>query len=739
MHDHAKVNNLLKELGRFVRRNVGPAANQKNLPFPTHVLGSRFLLPRTSRDYAAEVGDLSNSNLVMITMNWIARTFPEAPLILWRVGADGIDEPFMRHEVNDLLQNPNPFYSGQLLMSATAVDLNFSGNAYWYKVRNEFDEVVQLWYIPSTLIEPQWPDNPTAEQKRNGEAFISHYSYKPNPEKPSIDWPVRDVVHIRYKINRKNIRIGESPISTSVREIFTDEEATNFTASMLDNFGVPGVVISPRTGSEDVGVYGEEQGEAIKHAFTDRFGGDSRGKPLVMTLPTNIDVVSWSPEQMNLRELRLIPEERVSALLGIPAIVLGLGAGLERSTFTNFSEAREAAIETHTIPLYRLVGGEVTRQLLPDFFTTERQRRNYKIAHDVSVMRILQEDETKKFERFSSIFERGMISRWDAKRAVGISPTEEDKVYKLKLNEVFIDATMTPEEWRENFETLLEIKKTQVGLNEANIALIEASTENIGVDPATVDQSPEAETATEDSGASDSVGGVTSSSFNYQFKLHKDHEHYRDRMKKQARAIEATGNFLYGRMFEFYKNLSEQVSDAILEKETRAVQANSIIPDNMKQLYAGILANTVLIMSGHMKKSLNVDYKVKQDVIRKVRDYVESGNFATILEREVDLALQAALPISQGYTDFAEHVKDGLMQSLTEPMGLIAGSEEALFAVSNIVLAGAVESSDRISARLLYHIGEEERVDAITDDLWVRVLNQKAADFEILLEVTPND
>jgi hypothetical protein len=54
-------------------------------------------------------------------------------------------------------------------------------------------------------------------------------------------------------------------------------------------------------------------------------------------------------------------------VLGIPAVVVGLGAGLERSTFTNMAEAREAAYESGLIPAQKILGEDIRFQLLPLF------------------------------------------------------------------------------------------------------------------------------------------------------------------------------------------------------------------------------------------------------------------------------------------------------------------------------------------------------------------------------------
>jgi hypothetical protein len=94
-----------------------------------------------------------------------------------------------------------------------------------------------------------------------------------------------------------------------------------------------------------------------------------------MTGATKVQEFGFSPEQLTLKDLRRIPEERVTAVLGTPAVVVGLGAGLDRSTFTNYTEAREAAYEQAIIPPQALLAEEIWFQLLPDFEPPSRSGR----------------------------------------------------------------------------------------------------------------------------------------------------------------------------------------------------------------------------------------------------------------------------------------------------------------------------------------------------------------------------
>ena len=70
---------------------------------------------------------------------------------------------------------------------------------------------------------------------------------------------------------------------------------------------------------------------------------------------------------MNLIELRRLPEERVAAVMGVPAVLAGLGAGLNSATYNNTRELREYFTEQKLVPLWRTVADELTYQLLPEF------------------------------------------------------------------------------------------------------------------------------------------------------------------------------------------------------------------------------------------------------------------------------------------------------------------------------------------------------------------------------------
>jgi len=390
-----------------------------NMMFPSG--GSSLLtMPRSGYNYSKEINGYQSA-IIMACISWVQRTFPEAPIFLRQRNRDGSWEDNYDHELLKLLETPNPYYDGILLQQAMIADFNIDGNAYWRKIRSGAKRVVELWWIPSTLIEPKWGDTFGASS-----TFIKHYEYSTGGTPEEID--SEEIVHFRNGIDPDNIRKGLSPLKSLFREVFTDDEAANMTASLLKNMGVPGVVISPK----DTNTQGSQKSaDSVKEWFKTMFTGDRRGEPLVMSGSTEVGQFGFSPQQLDLKALRRIPEERISGVFGIPAIVAGLGAGLDRSTFANMSEAREMAYESNIIPTQRIIGSVIKRQLLTDFMD---DITNWQVAFDLSEVRVLQEDENKKAARIGQMVKDGFVQVVDAQKETGMPIDETQNIYLRPLN-----------------------------------------------------------------------------------------------------------------------------------------------------------------------------------------------------------------------------------------------------------------------------------------------------------------
>ena len=378
------------------------------------------LLKRTRFDYRKEVGEGLDSSVVTAPALWIARALPEAILEVKRKDRQGNMQVLHDHAMIKLIQTPNPFYGDIALWMATVVMFCITGNAYWMIIRNGAGVPTELWFVPTWLMEPKWPEG--------GKVYISHYEYSPGGVEP-IRIDPEDVVHFRYGIDPRNPRMGMSPLDGVIREIFVDLESSNFVASLLRNMGVPGVVISPKGGAMPA----NEDVEATKAWFKQAFGGDNRGGPLVMGAPTEVQPYGFNPQQMNMSEGRDVAEERVCACLGIPAAVVGFGAGLQQTKVgATMEELRKLAWNNGVLPIARMFADELQRSLVGQFGNAEGD----KVGWDTGEVIALQEDEDKKVERWNKKLASGAYTVFEYRVGLGDEADESHKFYLRPISSI---------------------------------------------------------------------------------------------------------------------------------------------------------------------------------------------------------------------------------------------------------------------------------------------------------------
>lgn len=358
-----------------------------------------------------DFGDETNSALFSCLMA-LASSYPEPPLTVYRKMGSGKSEKLVDSPMQALLDRPTP--NGELSMEemrfwkawAESVD----GNAYWLKVRSGdmlTGNVVQMWPISPTLMRP-------ITRKGSGD-WISYYEYQIEPGKIEAV-PVENVVHFRRGLDDRDMRKGLAPLKALMRQISTDEEADKFVDQLLRNYAVPGLVVIPGPGV----TMDQDDADDLTERLRRKFGGGNRGNVAVMSKQSTVSQFGFSPEQLNLSVLHRIPEERISAVIGVPAIVAGLGAGLDRATYANFKEAREMFTEQKLVPMWRADGVKLTNSLRADF---TNDRRVY-IGHDLTDVRAFQEDEDQKYTRLQTAVGKPWITRNEARTDTGLEPVE---------------------------------------------------------------------------------------------------------------------------------------------------------------------------------------------------------------------------------------------------------------------------------------------------------------------------
>lgn len=392
--------------------------------------GLNSLYPGTDVDYAAEVGDLGSSSLVMAVWQFIGTALTEAPGIVKAFApGDTTGEPLPDHALVNLIKQPNDFYDGATLMQAFALDWLFSGDVFWIKVReSQYLQPIELWYVPYFMMQPMGDPN-------DRRVFIKEYLYTVDGIR--FPYPVENIVHHRRGIHPRNLRRGIGVFDSVLREIYVDNMASNFAGAILKNWGIVPYVISPyrNTKTDQLGnQFGADPEAAraraleIKQQFIDSTTGDQRGKPIVNTIPLEITKLGFSPQELDISALRKVPEARVASVSGLPAALLQFLVGLEHGTsYASYKEAREQAYESVVVPLLRTIASTINKQLMPDF--GDPQGRRLEFSFDLSGVRVLQDDQDKLYTRVSGAINAGWMLISDARAAAGLPFEDTDKIY----------------------------------------------------------------------------------------------------------------------------------------------------------------------------------------------------------------------------------------------------------------------------------------------------------------------
>ena len=282
-----------------------------------------------------------------------------------------------------------------------------SGNAYAIIVSNNAGRPAQLWWVPHWMMEPEWD--------REGNEFLTHYVYSPPGHRP-IRIEAEDVLHFRFGFDPNNPRKGLSPLRTVMRELFTDAEAANYTASLLRNGAVPSVIVMPKENANIL--QNDDDLKATKADLLASFTGDRRGEPMAIGAPVDIAQFGYNPEQMDLASIRRIPETRAAAALRLPPIVMGLLSGLQFATYANFREAERVAYRANLIPTYRNMAGTLHTQLLSRF---EQNIDLFEVQFDTSQVEALQENADERAARWRGLWVDGVAELGEARAEVGLT------------------------------------------------------------------------------------------------------------------------------------------------------------------------------------------------------------------------------------------------------------------------------------------------------------------------------
>jgi len=358
-------------------------------------------------------GAYCKNELVYAGIQYIATSFAEAPLRMYNRKDDSL---IPDHPLTQLFNNPNPFTSDYRFNELLIIHLYLAGTAFLEKVRarSGSGKIVEIGLLR--------PDRVRIVPGK--EELIESYIYELAGQRHPL--LREDVIRISFS-NPLDDYYGQSPLIAALRRIATDNEATDFTKAILENRAVPGVVI--HTGDKSL-TTDPVKNTIAKKAFKQAFSGDKRGNVMFMYDGDKIETISMNMNELAFPELTMNNEARILATLGVPPIIIGVLAGLEHSTYSNFALANQIFHENTIAPLHRRIAADINLQLVPDFDKSGRVYAEF----DTSKVSAFKDIRKQAREESRVAFTTGVITRNEARTISGQDKVANGDIFLQPIN-----------------------------------------------------------------------------------------------------------------------------------------------------------------------------------------------------------------------------------------------------------------------------------------------------------------
>jgi HK97 family phage portal protein len=379
--------------------------------------GSNYALrsyyqPSTRFDWAAEVGEVRQNPIVAIAIDWILKNSNSVPIKLYKRTRFGDEVEIEGHPVLDLLNRPNPYYSGYTLLQMTIADILTTGSGYWVMVNNNGGRLAEVYWMDARYVAPDFPNS--------GEEYMFGWKYTPAGTGVVEEYRKDQVVDFKRSFDPYNDRIGYTPLLATMKEMALVNLNSTYTAAVLKNVGVTNMVITPKG---DTTILGDEATSLKKEIFNS-IGLDNRGEPLVLTSPVDVSQLGMKTQDMMLQDVDANAVSRICAAIGVSPMVLGLPD--QGRTYANYHEAQRAAWINSIIPMHDLITESLKNRLLNYYDPS----RSMCLKFDYSDVEALADDRKVLAEEAKILYDSGICTKNEARLRVGLPEVDNGDDFK---------------------------------------------------------------------------------------------------------------------------------------------------------------------------------------------------------------------------------------------------------------------------------------------------------------------
>ena len=307
----------------------------------------------------------------------------------------------------DLTTKPNPYTDWYSFVERLVTFLMVAGNAYAIKERGRGDQVSALYLLR--------PDRVSIVA---GDYGAESYIYTVGGTEYGVEG--RDMCHLALPNPGGDI-YGLSPLQVAARTVNLDLNMTDFAKVYFANAGVPSGLLKVKRR-----LTSQEEASTIRSRWRSQFGGiNNFHRVAILDDDAEYQPMSNSPKDMELGGLHNLTESRICAVFGVPPILVGANVGLQRSTFSNYREARLAF---HSETLEPMVA-RILRYFNSNLFA--EYPGNETLAVDWAAMRGVLDDQAATTARLTALFAGGILTLNETRESLGYDATSDGAIRRI--------------------------------------------------------------------------------------------------------------------------------------------------------------------------------------------------------------------------------------------------------------------------------------------------------------------
>ncbi len=305
-----------------------------------------------------------NNPVVYSCVTKLARAASSVDLQLYAKTKAGKIKKIDRHEILDLIDRPNPMWTGRKFVEKMATQYLIGGNAYVWGNGADIKRAnpkppTELWLLPPPLMH--------VEGTRR--SFLpDYYEFRPGTESP-VRYPIDKVTgqsvvcHLRT-VNPLNEWLGLPPLAAAAYgvDIFNSGQAWN--KALLQNEGRPSGALQMRQGKDGFApTLTDDQFKRLREEVDNQYSGPTNaGRPLLLDSALEWVQMSLSSKDMDHRETMLTNARFIAACFGTPPQLVNIPG---ESTYSNYEQATMAYWADTVLPFLCTLLEDLNRWLPP--------------------------------------------------------------------------------------------------------------------------------------------------------------------------------------------------------------------------------------------------------------------------------------------------------------------------------------------------------------------------------------